>query len=167
MGRFTWMPGLLVLLAGGGALIWALAPRGPAELDIPRLQALATESCRCARTKRDDGGKLACWAKFEDQAARHEHGEFFRPCDPIAPKGYCFGDDPKSCVVKEYSSMPEASLCSQDEARIAEAAFADAVRRKGEGDATANPDRAFVAASRALARGGGLAVPNHDGGCAG
>lgn len=113
MRRLTWSLGLAGLLGGGAALVWALAPRFPAEPDIPRLQALATASCRCARAKPDEKAKRDCWGEFESQAAHYRHGEFATPCDPIAPRGYCFGDDPRRCVVKEYSSFPNASLCSR------------------------------------------------------
>src|SRR5688500_16561148 len=117
MRRLVWVLGLLALVGVGAALVWALAPRPPAKPDIPRFQALATESCRCARTKPGEGAKRACWAEFERQIERYKPSRYFTACDPVSPRGYCLGDDPEACVATEYSSMPEASLCSEDEAK--------------------------------------------------
>lgn len=172
MRRLAWVLGLLVLLGGGAVLVRAPAvrapaPQRPAKPDIPRLQALATESCRCARSKTADRGKRACWAQFERQASRFDPAPYFSACDPISPKGFCFGDDLNACVVTEYAGVPDVSLCSQDEARTAMAAFEDARRRREAGDSTADPDKAFLAVSEALARGDRLAASAGDGGCAG
>jgi hypothetical protein len=92
MGRLAWVLGLLVLVGGGAALAWVLTPRLAARPDIPRLQALATESCRCARSTPGDGGKRHCWADFERQAARFDPSPYKTYCEPISPSGYCFGD---------------------------------------------------------------------------
>jgi hypothetical protein len=167
MVRLAWIVGLLVLLGGGAALAWVLAPRLPAKPDIPKLQALATESCRCARAQRGNGAKRSCWVKFEGQAAHYKAGEFRSYCEPLSPSGYSFGDRPESQVVTEYSGMPEVSLCSLDEARIAQAAYDDALERRRAGDGSASPEGAFLAASEALARGEKLAASSSNDGCAG
>jgi hypothetical protein len=167
MGRLTWILGLLALLGGGIALAWALPPRLPAKPDIPKLQALATESCRCARAERRDGAKKACWTEFEGQAAHYKAGEFKTYCEPISPSGYSFGDGEEAQVVKEYSGVPEVSLCSLDEARVAQAAYDEALRRQQSGDKSASPDQAFFAVAESLARGEKLAGSSSDGGCAG
>lgn len=87
-------------------------------------------------------------------------------CDPVSPSGYCFGEPPGDCVAKEYSVSPEtASLCSADEARIAEAAFNEAAE-KAPNDRNA-PFKAFYDTARALARGDKLASSAPVGGCAG
>ncbi|HEX8449657.1 MAG TPA: hypothetical protein VF652_08710 [Allosphingosinicella sp.] len=166
MGRLGWSVGLMMLLGGGGALSWALAPRLPAKPDIPGLQALATESCRCARGKPDEGAKRACWAEFESRAASYKLGEFKTYCEPVSPSGYCFGTSGDDCVVKEYSASPEtASLCSAEEARIAEGAFNDAGERAPNDPAAAF--KAFLDAARAIGRGEKVAAAPRDGGCAG
>jgi hypothetical protein len=157
----------IVLLAVAAAAVWTMSPRPPTGPDIPRLQALATQSCRCARTRPGGDGKRACWAEFERQASRFEPSEYFTACQPVSPSGYCFGEDVKACVVKEYAKIPDASLCSEDEARIAMAAFEEASRRREQGDATADPDKAVVAVSQALARGARLAASSADPGCVG
>lgn len=167
MSRMVGAAVLLLLLGGGVALVWASRPQLPSKPDIHGLQQLATQSCRCARQTSDKAARSACWSDFERKAAHYRPRRYSTLCDPVSPSGYCFGDDPSTCVVKEYSSYREASLCSLDEARIAEAAFEDAIRRNREGDMSTHPDRAFLAAAKALARGEKLTASSRDGGCSG
>jgi hypothetical protein len=163
--RHVWVLGLLALLAGGAALGWALAPPLPVKPDIPRLQALATESCGCARTRPGKGAKQACWAEFERRIQRHKPVQYATACDPVSPSGYCFDGDLEACVITEYSASPDtASLCSAEEARVAEAAFDDALKRTPN-----DPNAAFKAffdTARAFARGEKLSGSSGRGGCA-
>jgi hypothetical protein len=68
--------------------------------------------------------------------------------------------------MKEFSASPETeSLCSIEEARIAEAAFTDALERAPDDFNAAL--KAFSDTAQALARGEKHAASPRDGGCAG
>jgi hypothetical protein len=94
--------------------------------DLIRLQREAASACKCARATADPNGKKGCWAAFEREKANREAGTFISPCGPISASGVCFRDDMDACVVTDYSSSPEFSFCTQEEAKLVEAALAKA-----------------------------------------
>jgi hypothetical protein len=99
---------------------------------LPYLQAEASEACKCARAATDPNGKKSCWTEFENKT-KNRTSEFVSACDPISPRGICFGSKGEACVVVEYSSRSEYSFCTQDEARIVEAGMEKAMNA-GEQD---------------------------------
>ena len=133
---------LLVLASGAAAALWLQRPERPdadaalsAPLRLPTrarfdaLQRDAISACRCARGRTDEAGKQECWAEFEKAIAPYPNGEGVTMCE-FSQISRCFDDGgPDDCIVVGWNPPggPEGAICTEEEARTAEAVWVEAM----------------------------------------
>lgn len=165
----------LLTLAAGATFAWRPAPEAtppavsgvPAPLQIAAFRAQAEQSCRCARTRTDAAGKKDCWAGFEKAIAPWPHNEGSTACE-FSQRSICFGDwTEENCIIADWSAAVggPGSMCTEDEARTAEAIWTEAYHRYEKGLTKDSPDRVLARTLTAFARNDRVALRKSQGSC--
>ena len=115
------------------------------SVDIPRLERLALAACRC-----DDDPDLPrrnkeCWQEYDNAlSAFASISSSATACAPISTSIDCIGtDEGEECVVSGYGIK---GICTDEEARAVEHAWATAYAKAEAGEGQADADHAANAA---------------------
>lgn len=111
------------------------------QADLARLQEAATQSCLCIRSSGDEAACQSAYIKQRDALIAELNGsldasEFFSgaasACSPVSTEHDCFEfKDTMECITTSYfvvdasAGGPRPYVCTTEEARAIEQAFAD------------------------------------------
>jgi hypothetical protein len=117
----------LIAIAAIALPAWATFHfREPAYLRQPALQALAEQSCRCARSQDTGAGKASCWRRFDMLAGptSPRSAPSTGNCAGLVEHRRCYRSG--ACVTLEYRALSgKSSFCGAHEAVMARALFAE------------------------------------------
>jgi hypothetical protein len=139
------------------------ATAGPPGPKVARLQALALRSCQCERQHEGKKDKAACWRPFYAAVAPVEpEEESFSLCGEPSRRAVELRTGEE--IVTRYVHYT-ATFCTSDEAKIAQAAYDKADRRRRADPRAPDPDTVLATLAEKFARGDRLQTARRDVGC--
>lgn len=132
-----------------------------------RLQAMAESSCKCARTKIGKTGKAECWRKFEADVGQKVDEAGGTACFPLSTRDLYLNGGFSESVTVGYDIVggTGGEFCTEEEAKHAEAVYAEAEGDDPSNETMYRADAAMKRYAQSLAKGEQVAALPPSYGC--